>query len=918
MKFCYCQQQKKRNKREEQRKSRNAAASGRDLLDRMGDLFYADFSSVKVSKSSRPRQNGMAAFTEAGNVYIDDMAPAESSIREREILGHELSHVVQQTEGRTPHRAGSGQEYYWQKDLEEEADRWGKMAARDERVRTGSFLAVDVGSIADCPRQPMLLHVRDTQYETTSPEQLQQLTEDLDSMDPDDWFALSEQMYKCGAPFKEDEKRLQRAIDAKIVAWQTGLKADNPDKFSGEDSKKSCPEPALIPEPGNTPGESLPDIPLMGPTREKMPGQDTFPSRGELVDILAGGKQRESLTYPVHRGEMETEFYEIGDSSVPCVRIYLTVYKQCDEFIAKEDGTFLFKYKDIRQKEEDGRIVISGGGHDKMYMNAGRPLRALQWADKYRAENKAVRAEPVIYSFLFPLERFNDLTRNAINQQNKRDFPDRVENSDFEAAPNQFELPVDIIQEGAVPGTLISYSENTAGIVEGGEVLPASSLRKKLGVPELTLKKSMWIDGEGFRSGKDQKIYAKQLSGYLMLWQKYCAGRESAYFNESLLRGFPIREQGHIPVLRKFLEENNLIRPDQGNKHELNLDEPQINRISWFMRNVVSPWANLGAAVGLLRDDYIHLFYDTEVGPVSGRDTNNFGRQSRAEHAEAAGIEIDRMVQGNAGAVEIINDFLRMCPELMPAFEEISNRPEKYSFYDHVQLVLQKYMQLIQGEPDEGRILSHASVVKSILFHDLYKWSSRMQYTQEGQMEESAAEHYLPYLEMGTYRKLWGEDPRQLRGSRALINGDPIGTFLKSGDGFNSALDEIALMAERAGLAYGEYFQFFKELVQFYMADFASYTSTGRYAAEYGKEPDVISKGTFDKMFIFDGEKGGLLEMQDEILGIKRFRMCDEYEQKLMALEQIFRQNQAGESMRELIQQCRQEIIAGKTRKKKR
>ncbi|HUR53720.1 MAG TPA: DUF4157 domain-containing protein, partial [Gemmataceae bacterium] len=98
----------------------------------MEAVLGADFSGVQLHKASgRAAALGAAAFAQGAEVHVAPGHWAPESVRGRELLGHELWHVVQQREGRaaaTARRAGVAVNDH--PALEAEADAMGARAGR--------------------------------------------------------------------------------------------------------------------------------------------------------------------------------------------------------------------------------------------------------------------------------------------------------------------------------------------------------------------------------------------------------------------------------------------------------------------------------------------------------------------------------------------------------------------------------------------------------------------------------------------------------------------------------------------------------------------------------------------------------------------------------------------------------------------
>lgn len=102
---------------------------------KMEGAFGADFSSVRVHESPHAAAMGALAFTQGTDIHFAPGQYAPGSQRGQELLGHELTHVVQQSQGRVRATAqAKGVALNDDASLEREADDLGARAARGERV----------------------------------------------------------------------------------------------------------------------------------------------------------------------------------------------------------------------------------------------------------------------------------------------------------------------------------------------------------------------------------------------------------------------------------------------------------------------------------------------------------------------------------------------------------------------------------------------------------------------------------------------------------------------------------------------------------------------------------------------------------------------------------------------------------------
>ncbi len=95
----------------------------------MERYFGADFSDVRIHLGAEAASIGALAFTLGSDIYFAPEQYQPHTLYGRELLGHELTHVLQQREGRVANPFGDGVAVVQDHDLEAEADRHGKAAA---------------------------------------------------------------------------------------------------------------------------------------------------------------------------------------------------------------------------------------------------------------------------------------------------------------------------------------------------------------------------------------------------------------------------------------------------------------------------------------------------------------------------------------------------------------------------------------------------------------------------------------------------------------------------------------------------------------------------------------------------------------------------------------------------------------------
>lgn len=96
----------------------------------MEGYFEHDFSDVRVHVGSEAASIGALAFTVGTDLYFAPDQYQPHTQHGRELIGHELTHVVQQRDGRVGNPFGAGVAVVHDEELEAEADRHGRAAAQ--------------------------------------------------------------------------------------------------------------------------------------------------------------------------------------------------------------------------------------------------------------------------------------------------------------------------------------------------------------------------------------------------------------------------------------------------------------------------------------------------------------------------------------------------------------------------------------------------------------------------------------------------------------------------------------------------------------------------------------------------------------------------------------------------------------------
>jgi hypothetical protein len=99
------------------------------IQKKMESFFSADFSDVRVHVGQEASSIGALAFTHGSNIYFAPGLYSPGTPQGQQLLGHELTHVVQQRAGRVRNPFGSGVAVVQDPLMEAEAERMGLRAA---------------------------------------------------------------------------------------------------------------------------------------------------------------------------------------------------------------------------------------------------------------------------------------------------------------------------------------------------------------------------------------------------------------------------------------------------------------------------------------------------------------------------------------------------------------------------------------------------------------------------------------------------------------------------------------------------------------------------------------------------------------------------------------------------------------------
>lgn len=150
-----------------------AAGSGKampgDVRAKMEGAFGVDFSRVRIHEDARPEALGALAYTNGTDVHFAPGQYQPDSQRGQALLGHELTHVVQQSRGTvaaTTQTKGVGVND--DAGLEREADEMGARAARGQRVELGTWARGGAAGVGAGSVQRAVVQLQRAQLATTT------------------------------------------------------------------------------------------------------------------------------------------------------------------------------------------------------------------------------------------------------------------------------------------------------------------------------------------------------------------------------------------------------------------------------------------------------------------------------------------------------------------------------------------------------------------------------------------------------------------------------------------------------------------------------------------------------------------------------------------------------------------------------
>lgn len=108
------------------------------VLQKMEAAFSTNFSDVRTHEGSEAKSIGAIAYTQGNHIHFQPGRYNPMSQSGQQLLGHELTHIVQQRAGQVTIPQGKGTVINSNPNLEKEADIQGMKAAQGERVQVAS------------------------------------------------------------------------------------------------------------------------------------------------------------------------------------------------------------------------------------------------------------------------------------------------------------------------------------------------------------------------------------------------------------------------------------------------------------------------------------------------------------------------------------------------------------------------------------------------------------------------------------------------------------------------------------------------------------------------------------------------------------------------------------------------------------
>jgi hypothetical protein len=128
---------------------------------RMESSFRQDFSSVRIHEGPQAASIGAIAYTRGTDIHFASGAYQPENVIGQAVLGHELTHVVQQRTGQVPFVPTNALHINDDPALESEADTLGAQAAQGHQVDVGNTYAATAGDLLFPPAPIQMMKPKD-------------------------------------------------------------------------------------------------------------------------------------------------------------------------------------------------------------------------------------------------------------------------------------------------------------------------------------------------------------------------------------------------------------------------------------------------------------------------------------------------------------------------------------------------------------------------------------------------------------------------------------------------------------------------------------------------------------------------------------------------------------------------------------
>ncbi len=507
------------------------------LRVQMEQALGAGFADVRIHVGPQAQSIGAVAFTAGSDLYFAPGRYQPETAEGRRLLGHELAHVVQQRQGRV--RGGAGAVTVVQDAvLEAEADRAGVRAAAV--IGTVQAKPADAGRPApgDLMLPPMAAAIQP--YRGRNTDQPNKYRSRDIIMD------RRANRLEAAAARRRGFEELDVYVRQVLGPWATQARVSQliADDFDALGKSKAVPGSATTVDFGKY--VTATSTPVLGHARFGY----VPPSR--IKGRKLGDDDHNRVIY---RGFVEQEFFGGNKGGGgPAVRLYVTVAAEAKITM---DGTS--DYKDVQQPGGAVKIYTGAQANPILWVNAGQPLRAIKWYEKYKVQDPTYR--PLIRSFLVPGKVYQALSKGAgleaeAGQPGNRG---RSFNVDRHYATDQFGVRgADLrkLAAAAIPNSLITYTDNAAHVTArtAGRIESVGSLRTRLGVPQETVP-GIWVDpAKG--DFADKKVFGRKADE---LMDVYAIWTGQAIFLSDKMKAIPRARQ--LQLMRTALAELGKVIP---------------------------------------------------------------------------------------------------------------------------------------------------------------------------------------------------------------------------------------------------------------------------------------------------------------------------------------------------------------------